>query len=147
MIFSKKQTAVALWILLTLFVFRVAGQLVVVLYSPAFLPPMKEWYSGLMPYQYLLPSQILIIIFFTKIALDISRGTGYWATQKPKLGLWLRNFGIVYLATMVVRYIIRMSLYPDERWFGGTIPIFFHWVLASYIIVLGTYHVRGSRLD
>ncbi len=145
MIFTNKQTAVALWILIALFVFRVIGQLVVVLYAPTFLPPMKEWYSGLMPYQYLLPSQILIIIFFTKVTLDISRGSGYWAKPKRKLGLWLRNFGIVYLAAMVVRYVLRMSLYPDERWFGGTIPIFFHWVLASYIILLGSYHVRVSR--
>src|SRR5262245_15493014 len=45
---------------------------------------------------------------------------------------------------MVIRYVIRMSLYPHERWAGGSIPIFFHWVLASFVIVLGRYHWRGA---
>jgi hypothetical protein len=106
---------------------------------------MQEWYSGLMPYRYLFPAQILIIVLFTKIALHISRGTGSWAHPKPTLGLWLRNFGIIYFLSMVVRYVLRMSWYPEERWFGGAIPIIFHWVLATYIIMLGYYHLRGSK--
>ena len=61
------------------------------------------------------------------------------------LFMWLRNFGIVYFLSMVVRYALRMSWYPEERWFGGTIPIIFHWVLASYLIVLGCYHLRASK--
>ncbi|MEP6934888.1 MAG: hypothetical protein ABI988_13265 [Nitrospirota bacterium] len=36
-----------------------------------------------------------------------------------------------------------MSLYPEARWFGGAIPIFFHGVLASFIIAFGQCH-RGS---
>lgn len=139
-----KKSAPFLWLLLALFVCRVLGQLVVVLYAPPFLPPMKEWYSGLMPYEYLLPSLILIIILFTKINLDISRGSGFWAEPKPRLGLWLRNFGIIYFASMVVRYVLRMFWYPEERWFGGTIPIIFHWVLATYVILVGLYHLRSK---
>lgn len=142
---SARRTAFLLWVLLALFLCRVVGQLVVVLYAPSFLPPMQEWYSGLIPYRYLFPSQILIIVLFAKIALDIARGTGFWAQTKPTLGRWLRNLGIVYFLSMVVRYVLRMSWYPEERWFGGTIPIIFHWVLATYIIVLGCYHLRGSQ--
>ena len=142
---SARSTAFLLWVLLALFVCRVVGQLIVVLYGPSFLPPMQEWYSGLMPYRFLFPAQILIIVLFTTIALDITRGTGFWTHQKPTLGLWLRNFGVVYFLSMVVRYVLRMSWYPEERWFGGTIPIIFHWVLATYIIVLGCYHLHGSN--
>jgi hypothetical protein len=112
---SPKKIAFMLWLLLSLFICLVLGQLIVVLYAPTFLPPMKEWYSGLMPYRYLLPSQLLIIILFTKIALDISRGLGFWSQPKRRLGLWLRNFGIMYFLAMVVRYVLRMSWYPDER--------------------------------
>jgi hypothetical protein len=39
---------------------------------------------------------------------------------------------------------IRMNLYPDQRWIGGCIPIFFHWVLASFILISGKYH-RTTR--
>jgi len=141
---SARRTAILLWVLLGLFLCRVVGQLVVVLYAPSFLPPMQAWYSGLMPYRYLLPAQILIILLFTNIALQITRETGFWTHQKPRLGLWLRNFGVIYFASMVVRYVVRMSWHPQERWFGGTIPIVFHWVLATYIVVLGCYHLDGS---
>ena len=54
----------------------------------------------------------------------------------------LLTVGSVYLAVMAIRYAIRMTLYPPERWSGGSIPIFFHWVLAGFILVLGFYHRR-----
>lgn len=46
-----------LWTLLALFALRVAGQALVAFSDVRFLPPMQAWYSGLMPYPYLLPSQ------------------------------------------------------------------------------------------
>ena len=45
---------------------------------------------------------------------------------------------------MVIRYVIFMSLYPLERWTGRLIPISFHWVLAAFILVVGTYHRRST---
>ena len=46
---------------------------------------------------------------------------------------------------MVLRYAVRMALYPAERWTGGSIPIFFHWILASFLLVLGRYHWLQSK--
>jgi hypothetical protein len=37
-----------------------------------------------------------------------------------------------------------MALYPERRWFGGAIPIVFHWVLAGYVFLWSRYNV-GSR--
>ena len=37
---------------------------------------------------------------------------------------------------MIIRYVIRMSLYPHERWTGGLVPIFFHWVLAWFLLIV-----------
>ena len=51
---------------------------------------------------------------------------------------------MMYLCVIIVRYAVRMSLYPLERWTGGSIPIFFHWVLAAYLLVLGFHHRRSS---
>ncbi len=45
-------------------------------------------------------------------------------------------------ACLVPRYVVVMTLYP-ERWLGGTIPIFFHWVLAAYLFAYGRFHARG----
>lgn len=70
---------------------------------------------------------------------------GLVALPRCALGLNLLRFGSVYFGVMVVRYVIRMSLYPQERWTGGSIPIFFHWVLAGFILLVGYYHRVRTR--
>jgi hypothetical protein len=117
----------------------------VAFFGVTWLPPMSEWYSGLMSYQYLLPSQILIIGLMTAICRDFSRGEGFFVEPKRYFGVYWLYFGYVYLAVMVARYPIQMIVEPETRWFGRTIPIFFHWILASYVILVGRWHRR--RLD
>jgi hypothetical protein len=131
-----------LWMLLFAFCCRVLGQALVAFLHVTWLPPMEEWYSGLMAYPLLLPAQLLIIAIFTKVCWDFTSGDGFFVQVRPMFGRGVLWFGYVYLAAMVLRYVIHMSLYPEARWFGGTIPIFFHWVLASFIIAFGWYH-RG----
>ena len=116
------------------------GQMLVAFVGVSWLPPMEAWYSGLMGYPYLLPSQCLIIALYAKVCVDFARGDGFFVRSHPFFGRGVLVFGYVYLAAMVLRYIIRMSLHPEARWFGGTIPIFFHWVLALFIILFGRYH-------
>ena len=119
------------WLLLCLFCLRVLAHLLIVfLDGVAWLPPEEEWLSGVLGYQYLLVSQIVIVLVFGKVCVDFTRGQGYFVTPHRFLASWLPATGLVYLCVMVVRYIIRMSLYPPERWTGGSIPIFFHCVLA-----------------
>lgn len=129
-----------LWLLLAAFCLRVLGQMLVAFLEVPWLPPMEAWYSGLMPYPYLLPSQILIIVLYGKVCLDFTRGQGFFARPRVAFGRGLLVFGYVYFAAMVLRYIIRMSLHPEARWLGGSIPIVFHWVLAAFIILFGRYH-------
>ena len=138
---SGPQTyAPSLWILLGLFCLRVVGQLLVAISDIRFLPPMETWYSGLIPYPYLLTSQIILIILMAKISLDFSSGNGLFVSSKPIFDGAL-IFGTVYLTVMILRYVIRMIILPEERWFGGAIPIVFQWVLASFVIVFGLYHL------
>ena len=40
---------------------------------------------------------------------------------------------------------IQMTLYPHERWVGGSIPIFFHWILATFLLIVGSYHWHLTR--
>lgn len=137
--------ALLLWILLFAFCLRVVGQALVAFWDVNWLPPMEAWYSGLLPYPYLLPSQVLIIALYGKVCVDFTRGEGIFVQPRPMFGRGVLAFGYVYLAAMVLRYVIRMSLYPEARWFGGTIPIVFHWVLAAFIIVFGRYHRERMR--
>ena len=135
-----QRLAPLLWMLLGLFVLRVTGQALVAFFGVGFLPPMQQWYSGLMPYEYLLPSQIFIIVLMVRICIDFARGTGFFVTPRRFFAAPWLYFGYLYLAVMVVRYPVQMVLHPESRWFGGTIPIFFHWVLAAFVIAVGLHH-------
>jgi hypothetical protein len=57
---------------------------------------------------------------------------------RPELGQALVWASYAYLAAMAARYARRMLRRPDQRWFGGAIPIVFHCVLAAFVFVLGS---------
>lgn len=144
---NPRKLAPILWVLLFLFILRVVGQMLVAFGDITWLPPMEEWYSGLISYPWLLLSQFLIALLYFKVCLDFSRGKGYFVVPRRSFRVNLLNFGWVYLGVMVIRYLIRMSLYPHERWVGGSIPIFSHWVLASFLLLLGWYHWFHTRRE
>ena len=101
---------------------------------------MKEWYSGLLPYPWLLPVQILIILVLGWICVDFTRQRGFSARPRPFFGRGLLVFGYVYLGDGAA---LRAAHDPDP---GGALvraerfPIFFHWVLATFLIVFGRWH-------
>lgn len=131
-----------LWGLLGLFVLRVLGQVLVVLFQPRWLPPMRQWYSGLIPYRYLLPIQIVFILIMGSIARSAGSGQGVLAGPHRAAGRGLLAFSAAYAASMAVRYVLRMARRPEERWLGGTIPIVFHVVLAAFLCVYGSFLSR-----
>jgi hypothetical protein len=122
------------------FLLRVLGQALVAAGHAGSLPPMEDWYSGLVPYPALLPIQIGILGVQATISRDIWRGSGTFAGFRPGVGRGLQWFSYVYAAVMVLRYVVTMAAYPERRWLSGTIPIFFHWVLAAYLFALGRYY-------
>jgi hypothetical protein len=122
-----------------LFLARVVGQLVARTWRPSWLPPTEQW--NLSPYRLLLPAQLSILGVMAWIAVAFWTKDAGPATPREWLGIAVLAFAGVYAAAMVVRYVVRMTRRPSERWFGGTIPIVFHWVLAAYLAVFGTYHV------
>jgi hypothetical protein len=121
-----------------LFFLRVAGQVVVRVRAPAWLPLMGQW--NLVPYRILLPIQLVFLAVMAWIDYDLLREDGLAETRSPALGSFLVAFSALYAGSMGARYAIRMRRRPGERWFGGTIPIVFHVVLAAYLLTLGTYH-------
>ena len=139
-----RRLAPALWGLLFIFILRVLGQMFVAAGWRGFLPPMKEWYSGLIPYPWLVVCQIAIIIVYAKICLDFSRGQ---VVLQRGFGKWLLIFGSIYLAVMILRYVLRMTFHSEARWFGGTIPIFLHWVLATFLLLVGNFHWKHSSRE
>jgi uncharacterized protein len=133
-----------LWLFTTLLVLRVVGQLVVVLRAPRWLPPMEQWQSGLLPYPVLLLGQVGVLTLMIWISVNVANGAGYFVDpRRPEMGRSVVWFSYVYFGSMVLRYIIWMWRRPDQRWFGGTIPIIFHSFVAAFLYTFGRYHVSS----
>jgi len=133
------ELAPILWLLTALFAVRVVGQVLVALQSPTWLPPMNEW--NLVPYRLLLPLQLVILGVTTWIDASFSASSGPPVDRTQAFGWLLVVFSAFYAGAMVIRYAVRMRKRPASRWFGGTIPIVFHLVLATYLYALGNFHV------
>ena len=123
-----------------LFLGRVLGQALVALFSVRWLPAMHEWHSGLIPYPILLALQLLMLVIMIKISRDIWNRTGFFAKRQPSWSRYLVGFSAIYAGAMVLRYILTMIFLPEMRWLGGTIPIFFHFVLAAFLFRWGRFH-------
>ena len=131
------------WFLLVftlLFAVRVAGQLVVVLHAPSWLPPMESGQWNLMPYRFLLPIQLVFLAVMGWLVASFLAESGPPIEPQPAFGWFVIGFSALYAAAMFVRYVVRMRRRPGERWFGGAIPIVFHCVLAGFLFVFGSYH-------
>ena len=136
------RVAPLLWLLLLAFGARVVGQLLVAVFHVPWLPPMEAWMSGLLPYPWLLGSQVLIILLAGKICLDFTRGAGWWVRTRPAFARGVFVVACLYLAAMLVR--LGVSFHPAAAWLGDRIPIAFHVVLASFLLVFSLWH-RGRR--
>lgn len=112
-----------------LFVLRVLGQLIVVWRQPRWLPPNSAWMSGVMPYRYLLPSQLAIVALQMFMIRQVIEGGP--ANRALITGIYV--FASIYAAAMVVRFFVKR--YP-------LIPIIFHWVLAAFLFTYAA--ARGA---
>ena len=130
--------------LTVLFFLRVLGQALVVFFSVSWLPSTEQWASGLIPYPTLLATQVVLLIGMVKIVSDVWRGKGFFAQTRMRLARFLVSFSAIYAGSMLLRYVITMILRPEMRWFGGTIPIFFHFVLAAFLYTWGKFHARAA---
>ncbi len=138
---KTNEFASILWFFTGLFVLRVVGQIIVALRPQQWLPPMDQW--NFIPYPILLPIQLIFIAVMVWIDVSFTLNIGISTTRNAATGNFLITFSYVYVMAMVIRYTIRMYRQPGQRWFGGTIPIVFHIVLASYLYALGNFYVFG----
>ena len=120
-------------LLFVLFVLRVLGQILAATSAPTWLPPMARWYSGLMPYRYLLPTQIVFIVVMLAMMAGVARGV---AALGPQAGRWIVWASYLYALGMVVRSVRYAVAAPERR--GVLIPIIFHFVLAAFLFVYGS---------
>jgi len=122
-------------VLLALFLARVLGQIFAATLAPSWLPPMRRWYSGLMPYRYLLPAQIVFLVIMAAMTVSVAHESAPLGVEAPAVGTWVIRASYVYALGMVVRS-VRYARTPPERR-GVLIPIVFHFVLATFLFTYG----------
>jgi len=137
----------ALAILTLLFALRVLGQALVVFFSVDWLPDTEHWFSGVIRYPILLAIQAVMLPGMVKITADIWRARGFFAEPRPGCSRFLIACSIIYAISMVLRYALTMRYRPEMRWFGGTIPIFFHFVLAAFVYTWGKFYSESDTLS
>ncbi len=137
---TRQARIVVLWTCVGLFLLRVLGQIEVVLLAPIWLPPMEQWYSGLLPYPVLLPAQIVILMLMTGLVMREMRRP-YVARNRE----WLRIVSLIYFAVMLARLIVQYLRGADDVIAAGGIPIAFHWVLALFLLVLSRTTPNSPR--
>ena len=86
---SARAYAVVMAVLLVLFLGRVVGQILAAMAAPSWLPPMARWYSGLMPYRYLLPTQIVFLVVMTVMTVAVDRQSAPLGTLSESAGAWI----------------------------------------------------------
>jgi hypothetical protein len=133
---ARDTSALLLSVLLVLFVLRVSGQIVAATVAPRWLPPMARWYSGLMPYRYLLPTQIVFVIVMTVIVGQVAAGASPLGSGAPAAGTWIVWASYFYALGMIYRAVRYARATPERR--GVLIPIVFHFVLAAFLFVWGS---------
>ncbi len=140
---KSSKYAIVLWVLLGLFCFRVLAQLFQFIFDSPFLPPFDAWYSGALAYPYLLISQVLIISIYSFICIQFTKGV---FTPSNRVGVFFLAIGGVYVCFMLGRLLIG-QLFTSSAWFHAYIPIFFHFILALFLIVVGIFHIRNKNID
>jgi hypothetical protein len=130
-------------VLLVLFLGRVVGQLLAATTAPSWLPPMARWYSGLMPYRFLLPTQVVFVAVMTAMTIGVARRSPPLGTISANAGAWIVWASYVYALGMVVRSIRYALATPERR--GVLIPIVFHFVLASFLFTYGSAAIARSN--
>lgn len=137
--YHRKFYVVALSILLALFCFRALAQLLQRYVELPFLPPFDAWQSGAVPYNALLVSQILIIVFYGWILRRIATNR-----QQPsrRQGWVFFIVGLIYFFVMVARLFIGVTGLSEHYWFRSYLPTLFHFVLSGYLIVAGYFYLQ-----
>jgi hypothetical protein len=133
---------VILTVLLGLFAFRVSAQLIQLIFPVDFLPHFNSWHSGALPYPILVVFQVIIIAACIKVIVSFFKENA--VPSRLKGGIYT-IIGAIYFLVMIARLAIGI-IYPDANsWFLVKIPTCFHLVLASFLLVLGHYHLKFSK--
>ena len=97
---------------------------------------MGQWCSGLVPYAVLLPVQLSMLMLMAVVNSDHSRRGGRFYALSRRGRRCVRLIAVAYFLAMVVRLGLHVSFHPGGWRPAGTIPVFTHWLLAAYLLLV-----------
>lgn len=141
-----------MWLLATLFAFRVSAQLLVLHYPELPLPSFEQWHSEVLAYPVLVIFQLAILFLLGVLSYRVISNQVIPNTKKGKRLLIL---GAIYFIVMFVRLAISLTpihlsaiYFPelsDISWFQRPLPSFFHLVLASFLLIQARCYLIGNE--
>jgi sterol desaturase/sphingolipid hydroxylase (fatty acid hydroxylase superfamily) len=128
--------------LAVLFLVRVMAQLVQWATPSVLLPPFEAWQGSGLPYPVLLAAQVTILAAMLWAIRRRHAGLRVFAPRLAGPALW---FAVAYFLAMLARLAAGFTLLSDVAWFAGTLPAYFHLVLASFLLaaLAGDRRVAG----
>jgi len=132
----NRRFALAILILGVAFLARVAGQFIQVVAPVELLPPLEMWQGSNLPYPALFAAQIGILLM---IGWVYARMTAGRSVMPPRFAVAVIGLGAIYFSVMAVRLVLGLTTMADVKWFASPIPATFHLVLATIVMVIGTY--------
>ncbi len=120
-----------------LFFLRVIAQIYAFVYpEQTLLPNFEQFQSGLMPYFWLLVSQIIILM---AMALATYNGLTFQGPLYPErngVRKFLRMFAGTYILSQLVRFFVQMLFFENRHWYDDLIPMVFHVLLGIYLFCI-----------
>jgi hypothetical protein len=107
-----------------------------------YLPAFGEFQGSGIPYWILLSVQIVILAAMGHVSWRVQRGL---LQPKRRKGVVLRALGGVYMTGSVARIVVGVSLPDAPSWFTAWIPALFHVAIASFVLVLASYHLHEPQ--
>lgn len=135
-----RRYAFALWGLTLLFALRILAQPLSLLVPVV--PAFDAWHGGVLPYPFLLFSQLAIAATMAIVNLRLARRA---LVPHPRLGRLLVLLGALYFAAMLLRLVLGQTTHSGSAWLDRPLPTLFHLVLAAWILLLARYHVSYAR--
>jgi hypothetical protein len=124
--------ALVLVVLMVAFAGRVIVQLVQRVHPMSWLPSFDQWQSGALPYAVLLAGQLAILGAQFPMLRAVRAGHAVLGER----GLRAASvFAHTYLAVMVVRLLVGLTLAAPGGWFDARLPTAFHMLLATFLLV------------
>lgn len=136
---QARRCALVLAVLTLVFAARVLAQFLQFVHPAGALPSFAAFNGGPLPYAWLLPVQLAIVLLMAGTTISVAEGR---IAPRRTRGRQLLAFGTLYCAATLARLFVGFIVVGAPPWFQAWLPATFHFVLAGFVLVLAAFHLR-----